>query len=197
MMGRPRPPLWRSSSGALEMVEQLATERQPTGAGQHAPAGMPRGMVVLCILLSAFGVLMMVVSGANMLEGDFTASGSGRSRSVSPLLAFLIGLGIALSPIAIRWQELGLGPFSTQRVEHWGPTLFLRPEGLYIPEEFHGREGEIFRQSPWGDVTPGLLEKVPAAARPVVQHYRDHPEHLHELGTEDAVARAGALGRSA
>lgn len=188
---RQRPPRvrWQSASSvSLAMLEPGSPPVDDAGTTPGAstsPTRTPRYIVVLCVLISAFGILMMLLSGANMLDGDFTSTGSGRRGWVTPPIAFLLGLGLALSPIGIARQERGFGRLGT--IGDWYSTLVLHHEFVYV----HG----VGRAADWTLLTSERMSQVPEAGRRVVQYYLDHPEHRVELGTEAGVRRAVALTR--
>ncbi|NUL48421.1 hypothetical protein F7P69_24890 [Cellulosimicrobium funkei] len=176
---RPQPWQWQNVSGAL-MLLRLEDYSGPMPA--DPPRRIPRFIIALCILVAAMGLFMMVMSGISMAEGDFTSSGSGRSRGITPPIAFAIGLGLAVSPYFIIRQERNSG--STRSAESWGSVLALYPEGVAL------HEGPLEGSHPWEHVSPEVLDAVPEPGRAVVGHYQRHPEDRAELGTEAAERRA-------
>ena len=124
---------------------------------------------MLCVFVGALGLFMMVMSGMDLLEGDLTSTGSSmRTGWITPPIAFVIGLGLAVSPYFIIRQERSSG--STRSTESWGSVLGLYPAGMALQ---HGpREG--------GHARAHGAAAVPGAV----------PEDRGELGTEAAVRRA-------
>lgn len=130
---------------------------------------------------------MMVMSGGSMLDGDFTSTGSGRRGWVTPPIAFLIGVGLALAPLGIAWQERGFGRLGA--IGQWHSTLVLDDESVTV---LTGRMGT---RVPWILMTADRVSEVPPTGRPVVQYYLDHPGHRGELGTDAGMERATSLAR--
>lgn len=191
---------WQHSHGALVLMQQTpvkSLERVPqetttAGAGALPPSGgrIPGFIIVVCVLVGVLGLVVLVLAGSSMLQGDFSASGTGRSGWISPPIAFLLGLGLALAPIAIIRQERGTlrrGTDAHQIHERWESVLSLKPDGVFI------QEGPLYGFHPWRAVTPTVLDGLPEPGRAVLGHYLEHPEDRGELDSEVAVHRARSI----
>lgn len=177
---RPQPWTWQNADGGLVL---LRLEDFSGPAPVEQPRRISRFVIALCLLVGAFGLFMMSMSGTDLLEGDFTSTGSSmRTGWITPPIAFVIGLGLAVSPYVIIRQERNSG--STRSTESWGSVLGLYPGGVAL------HEGPLEGGHAWDHVSPAVLDAVPEPARAVVGHYRGHPEDRGELGTEAAVRRA-------
>lgn len=163
---------WTRSAGSLTYISPSSK-----------PRGGSLGLVLLSIAIAAFGILIMVMAGSQMLDGDFTSTSTSRKSGwITPPIAFGLGVLLSLSPFAIWLQEKRLRPAAD--VDGWRPVVTLRPEWVSLPEwPPHGPRV-------WGDVTETMLADVPAGARAVVEHYRDHPEDRAEIGSPTSLARA-------
>lgn len=160
-------------------------------------------LIGVCMLVVAMGLVMVFFSGQSMLDGDFTSTGSGRRGWITPPIAFLIGLGLALSLIAIVWQERTSALTASTTIEHWESILSLTSEHIDIQdvsrmdrswvEQVQGETPRFVDLVPWDRLDSAVLERVPPRARPVVEHYAAHPQDRHELGTEQSLARAQRL----
>ncbi|GAA1666337.1 hypothetical protein GCM10010977_06110 [Citricoccus zhacaiensis] len=178
---RTRTTQWGTYSGSLMLY------RQVTAPSAHDPVKVSGFMIGVCIAVAALGVLILVMSGSMMLQGEFSASGTGRSRWMTPPIAFLLGLGLALSPIGIVWQERHFGRVRDRSDETWRSVLSLAPDHVF----FHEGPAEGFYL--WRQVTPELWASEPREVAAVVGHYLEHPEDRPELGTHPSVERALSL----
>lgn len=177
---RPQPWTWQDADGGLVLL-RLEDSSGPVPA--DPPQRIPGFIIVLCVFVGALGLFMMVMSGMDLLEGDLTSTGSSmRTGWITPPIAFVIGLGLAVSPYFIIRQERSSG--STRSTESWGSVLGLYPEGMAL------QQGPLEGGHAWEHVSDAVLDAVPEPARAVVGHYRGHPEDRGELGTEAAVRRA-------
>lgn len=162
---------WTRTAGSLTYI-----------APRAAPTGLGRGLALVSLAIAALGIVIMVAAGSQMLDGDFTSTGTSRKSGwVTPPLAFGLGLLLALSPFAIWLQEKRLHPAVD---DEWDTVVTLGPEGMSLP-----------RSTPpdlraWNDLTDKTVAEVPERARALVQHYRDHPEDRPGIGTRSSLVRA-------
>ncbi|NUL44203.1 hypothetical protein F7P69_03190 [Cellulosimicrobium funkei] len=178
---RTRTVRWGTNNGSLVLY------RRDIAPSTHAPVKLSGFMIGVCIAVAALGVLILVISGSMMLQGEFSASGTGRSRWITPPLAFLLGLGLTLSPLGIVWQERRLGRIQDRSQENWRSVLSLAPDHVFF------QEGPAEGLYPWHWVTPEHWATEQGDVAAVVGHYLEHPEDRPELGTEASVERALSL----
>lgn len=144
--------------------------------------GFSLWLILLSLAIAALGILIMVMAGSQMLDGDFTSTGTSRKSGwMTPPIAFALGVLLSLTPIAIWLQEKGSRPHAADGRD---AVVTLRPEAMSLADwPGHARRA-------WGDVTDAMVAEVPEHARAVVQHYRDHPEDRAEIGTQSSLMRA-------
>lgn len=162
---------WTRNAGTLKYI--VPSAERP---------GFSRWLALLSLAIAALGILIMVMAGAQMLDGDFTSTGTSRKSGwMTPPIAFALGALLSLSPIAIWLQVKRFRPHADDgRVA----VVTLRPEAMSLADwPGHARRA-------WDDITDAMVAEVPEQARAVVQHYRDHPEDRAEIGTRSSLVRA-------
>ncbi|MGO1285506.1 MAG: hypothetical protein ACTHUU_10345 [Brachybacterium sp.] len=143
--------------------------------------------MIIMVAVVALGVLLVITAGSQVIDGDLTSTpDTGRARWVSPPIALVIGLGLALSPIGIIWQERRFAPDPDQ----WSLVLMLTAKQVFV------EQGPSRGRYLWDEATDDVLAGIPPSGRPVIEHYLDHPEDRHELGSRAAQRRAMRLSRS-
>lgn len=141
-------------------------------------------MWLLSLVIAAFGVGVLVISGQSMLDGDLEASGTG-PRWVTHPAAFVAGLVMAFAPLGIWLQEKRLSP--TPDHDEWDAVVTLHPSRATLPEwPPHGPRD-------WDEITDAIIAEVPEPARTLVEHYRDHPDDRAEIGSRTSYVRATRL----
>lgn len=139
-------------------------------------------LILLSLAIAALGILIMVIAGSQMLDGDFTSTGTSRKSGwMTPPIAFALGVLLSLSPIAIWFQEKRVRPHADDRRD---AVVILQPEEMSLT----GWPGHARRA--WDDITDAMVAEVPEQARAVVQHYREHTEDRAEIGTQSSLVRA-------
>lgn len=117
------------------------------------------------------------------------SSGDERPLTQQPLQVGInlsrIGLGLALSPFAIAWQE--------RRGTHGDDSSPERVTVVSLYPDWARLRTWPPRDVPWAEVTASMVADIPEPARVVVQHYLDHPEHREELGDRAGLRRAQKL----
>lgn len=103
------------------------------------------------------GLLIMVMAGSQMLDGDFTSTGTSRKSGwLTPPIAFGLGVLLSLSPIAIWQQEKGFRPYPDDTHD---ASVTLRPEAMSLADwPGHARRA-------WDNVTDAMVAKLPDASK--------------------------------
>lgn len=160
-------------------------------SARHGPPRLTVTVVVVCVVAAAIGVVSMMLSGQAMLDGDFTSrTRMGTQVTVAPPGAFLVGLGLALSPVVVIGIIVRDRRVYLRRHERWSPELTLAPDRLVV------HRGPGAGTYSWKELRPAVMDGLPRRVRPVVDHYLLHPVDRGELGDEASVERAAALTRS-